>query len=204
MKESYTILIMLTILLFGACEKSDIEHGNSFERSYQTWLDFKAASSNSYRYEVAGATWAGSSWQTTITVRNGKVAQRDFHYTKFNDYWMPDGGWESASMAELMADFGLTAEQFEEQAGSTLLESLQWTETEAELGFHEQTPASAIQTLDDIYETARTVWLKKRSDADISFEAKNNGMISSAGFWPEGCMDDCFSGISIRSIEAID
>lgn len=204
MNANHSLLTLLALLFFVGCEKSDIEYNKSFEQSYQAWLDFKAASGNNYRYEVSGATWAGSAWQTTITVREGKVVQRDFRYTRFNGHWMPDGGWESASMANLLADFGFTAEQFEEQAGATLLESLQWTETEAELGFHEQTPASAIQTLDDIYETARTVWLKKRNDADISFEAKNNGLISSAGFVPNGCMDDCFSGISIRWIEAID
>src|SRR5690606_14714819 len=104
----------------------------------------------------------------------------------------------------LLADFGIAADEFEEREGRTLLETLQWTETEADLGIHEQTPASAIQTLDEVYETARTVWLKKRHDADVSFEAKNNGMISSAGFVPNGCMDDCFSGISIRLIEALD
>ena len=204
MNANYSLLTLLAIFFLVGCEKSDIEHENAFERSYQTWLDFKAASNDSYRYEVAGATWAGSSWTTTITVREGKVVQRDFRYTRFNGHWMPDGGWESASMADLLAGFGVTAEKFEEHEKNTLLETLQWTETEADLGLHEQTSASAVQTLDEIYETARTVWLKKRNDADISFEAKNNGLISSAGFWPEGCMDDCFRGISIRLIEALD
>ncbi|MGV3761481.1 hypothetical protein [Parapedobacter sp.] len=204
MKASFTLLIFSTAFLLGACEKSDIEHENSFERSYQAWLDFKATSGDRYRYEVSGATWAGSSWRTTITVRNGKVVQRDFRYIVFNDNPMPDEGWGSASMAELLDGFGFTAEEFEEQEGYTLLESLQWTEHESELGQHEASPASGIQTLDDIYEKARSFWLKKRSDAEVYFEATNNGLLSTAGFVPNGCADDCFSGISIRSIEAVD
>src|SRR5690606_23928881 len=141
---SYTFLTLLAVLLFGGCEKSNIEHESSFERSYQAWLDFKAASGDSYRYEVTRATWAGSSWLTTITVRQGKVIQRDFRYIVFNNNPMPDGGWESASLADLLDGFGFTAAEFEEQEGYTLLESLQWMESESELGLHEAAPASGI------------------------------------------------------------
>jgi len=41
---------------------------------------------------------------------------------------------------------------------------------------------------------------KKRKDASVYFEAKNNGMISSCGYVQDGCMDDCFNGINIASI----
>ncbi|WP_090974375.1 hypothetical protein [Parapedobacter composti] len=58
--------------------RGQIEHENRFERSYEPWLAFKTASGNTYRYEVSGAIRAGSSWLTTITVRQGRVVQRDF------------------------------------------------------------------------------------------------------------------------------
>lgn len=204
MSRSYTIFLLLFILVFNACEKGDIEHENRFERSYEAWLNFKAASGNNYRYEVSGATWAGSSWLTTITVREGKVTQRDFRYEAFNDIRMPEGGWSSISLDELLNGLGFSADDFLEQEGRPFHEELQWVETERELGLHEKTPAGQVQTLDEIYETTRTVWLKKRNDAEISFEAKNDDLISAAGFVPNGCIDDCFSGISIRSIESID
>ncbi len=204
MDQRYILLTFFAVLLLYACEKSDIEHENSFERSYQTWLDFKAASGDSYRYEVSGATWAGSSWLTTITVRQGKVVQRDFRYEVFNDVRMPDDGWTAVPWEEFLQALGFSAADFPEQEFEHFHENLQWTEKESELGLHERTPASRVQTLDEIYETARTVWLKKRGDAHVSFKADNDGLISSAGFWPDGCVDDCFSGISIRSIEALD
>ncbi len=204
MNKPLLLFVLVGIAIFSACEKGNIEHVNSFEQSYKAWLNFKSSSNNNYRYEVTGATWAGSSWLTTITVKGGKVVQRDFRYEVFNDMRMPDEGWESASIADLLKGLGFTAEEFKEQEGHTLLETLRWTEQEADLGLHEVSPASAIQTLDDIYEKARTIWLKKRSDATTYFEAKNDGMVSTVGFVPDGCMDDCFSGISIRSIEAID
>ncbi|MFC3196036.1 hypothetical protein ACFOET_00285 [Parapedobacter deserti] len=204
MSKTYTFLCLFSVALFGACEKGDIEYESSFEHSYQTWLKFKAANGNTYRYEVSGATWAGSSWLTTLTVKEGRVVQRDFRYEVFNDVRMPDDGWASIPIAELLHGLGFNAEDFLEQEGKPFHEALQWTETEAELGLHEKTPASRLQTLDEVYETARSVWLKKRGDAETYFEAKNDGMISSAGFVPNGCMDDCFSGIHIRSIATID
>ncbi|WP_353125320.1 hypothetical protein [Parapedobacter pyrenivorans] len=204
MNKVYALLALLAITVFNACEKGDIEHESRFEQSYKAWLNFKASTGNNYRYKVSGATWTGSSWLTTITVREGRVVQRDFQYEVFNDIRRPDEGWVSASLDDLLNGLGFTAEEFLEHEGSSFHEGLQWTETASELGIHEASPASPIQTLDEIYETARTVWLKKRDDAQISFDAKNDGLISSAGFVPNGCMDDCFSGIAIRSIEAID
>lgn len=204
MNKIYPILTLLVITLFAACEKSTIEHESRFERSYEAWLNFRETSGNNYRYEVSGGTWAGSSWLTTITVRNGNVIKRDFRYTIFNDVHMPADGWGSISLDDFVKELGLPAEGFQEPEGKPFHEMLQWTESESELGLHESSPASWLLTLDEVYETARTVWLKKQDGVSISFEAKNNGLISSAGFWPDGCMDDCFSGISIRSIEAID
>jgi len=203
MHKLYPILLLIGFA-FNACQKEDIEHEKRFDRSYEAWLNFKAASGNSYRYEASGATWTGSSWLTTITVKQGRVVQRDFHYKTFNSVWMPETGWDDASLNELLKGLGPVTEELLEQEGHTFIETLQWTEAESELGIHESSPASRIQTLDEIYQTARTQWLKKRDDAQVSFEANNNGMISSAGFVPNGCMDDCFSGISIQSIEALD
>lgn len=77
----------------------------------------------------------------------------------------------------------------------------QWTEDEATLNSHN---AGAIsRTLDDIYEQAKNDWLKPRPDAQTYFETENNGMISSCGYVPDGCADDCFRGISIKSIERL-
>jgi len=204
MKKTHLLFALIGVAVFSACKKSDIEYESDFERSYEAWLNFKAKSGNNYRYEVSGATWAGSSWLTTLTVRGGKVVQRDFRYEVFNDVRMPEDGWASASFDDLLKELGFTSEDFPDWDDQAFLEVLQWTETESELGLHEKAPAGRVQTLDEVYEAARSVWLKKRNDASVYFETKNNGMISSAGFVPDGCADDCFSGISIRSIAAID
>lgn len=74
----------------------------------------------------------------------------------------------------------------------------EWVEDQSTLNSHDR--GAAALTLDEIYDRAKTVWLKKRSDADFYFETKNNGMISSCGFVPDGCQDDCFTGITIDFI----
>jgi hypothetical protein len=77
----------------------------------------------------------------------------------------------------------------------------QWTEDESQLSSHEK--GAALRTMDEIYQLAKTDWLQKRDDATTYFEAKNHGLISSCGYVPNGCADDCFQGISIDLIEGI-
>ncbi|HEY5591568.1 MAG TPA: hypothetical protein VIK55_11185 [Paludibacter sp.] len=79
------------------------------------------------------------------------------------------------------------------------VEALEWTENENEINSHPNFGAEAL-TLVQIYEKARTEWLIKRKDVSVYFEANNNGMISSCGYVPDGCMDDCFRGITISSV----
>lgn len=80
-------------------------------------------------------------------------------------------------------------------------DTLAWKETASQIGAHQQ--GAAAMTLDEIYHEARVNWLKHRDDADTYFEAKNNGMISEAGYIPNNCQDDCFIGIHIKEIRAL-
>ena len=81
-------------------------------------------------------------------------------------------------------------------------EALEWTEDENEINSHGYYGAEAL-TLDQIYDKARSEWLIKRKNAKTYFETKNNGMISSCGYVEDSCADDCFTGITIVSIEAL-
>ncbi|MEJ5962762.1 hypothetical protein [Pedobacter immunditicola] len=169
-----TKFFIFTLLLMGAlltaCEKSDIEYDNDFGNSHKAWLSFKQSSNNSYRYMVAQGSVFGSSTETVITIKNGKITQRHFKYTS------------------LEGTVNLPAEMRE------------WTENENEINTHNVPEAL---TLDQVYEKAKTDWLLKRKDADTYFEAKNNGIISSCGYVEKGCMDDCFIGIHVAYVEAL-
>ncbi|TKC12769.1 hypothetical protein FA048_03885 [Pedobacter polaris] len=74
----------------------------------------------------------------------------------------------------------------------------QWQEDESSLNTHQS--GASLLTLDQVYELAKNELLLKRDNAKVSFEAKNNGLISSAGYIENGCQDDCFMGINIKSI----
>lgn len=77
-----------------------------------------------------------------------------------------------------------------------------WTEDSNTLGSH--TAGAEALTLDQVYDKAKTVWLKADSKQnDLYFETKNDGIISLCGFVPKGCQDDCFNGITIKSIQRI-
>lgn len=80
-------------------------------------------------------------------------------------------------------------------------EQLEWTENESEINNHQN--GAAGLTLDEIYAKAKSDWLVKRKNATNYFEAKNDGLISKCGYVENGCVDDCFAGITIKSIESL-
>lgn len=171
MKRNLTVLVLLLVFAISGCKKEAIEFRKDFDKSFKTWLDFKASASNNYKYQLVTNSWSGSSTQTTITVKDGKVVQREY------------------------------ISKTVKQPGNVITIHEDWVENGQELNSHKN--YGAILTLDEIYEKAKTELLIKRADAEVSFESKNNGMISSCGYVPKNCADDCFSGFSISFIERI-
>ncbi len=170
-------ILIITLLLISAIISScstddDFNYQNDFENSQKIWLNFKESTNNSYKYTVGSGTWAGSYWETTLTISNGMITQRYFKY--------------------IVTD-GLSEDIQEEE--------LEWTENENEIGTH-QNGAEPI-TLDEIYEKAKQDWLIKRKNTQTYFETENNGIISTCGYRDKNCVDDCFIGINIKSIESL-
>jgi hypothetical protein len=77
----------------------------------------------------------------------------------------------------------------------------EWKEDETKLGMHDA--AAVLLTMDEIYAKARDEWLVKRDNAQIFFEAKNDGMISLCGYVVNECQDDCLRGIRIKYIRGL-
>lgn len=171
MKKNFYIiaLLLINICLFSCSNDDDLNYQNDFEKSKSAWLDFKASSNNSYQYVVSGSSFVlPSHWETTITVSNGIVIQRDFTYINPPEN-MPE-------------------------------EDQYWTEDQYELNTHATFMAASPVTLDEIYNKAESEWLIKRKNTSTYFETANNGLISTCGYSEKGCMDDCFTGIRIKSI----
>lgn len=168
-----TAVIMIG-LCFSACHKENFHYEKDFDKSYNTFLRFKNTTGNSYTYTVAGGSWTGYGWQTTLKVVSGIVVERYFKMTP------PPGVPTQIPATEL-----------------------EWTEPSAQVGIHALGAAAEAVTLDEIYNRAKTDWLIKRSAVKTYFEAKNNGMISDCGYVPDNCQDDCFRGITITQIRAL-
>ncbi|MBN9299821.1 MAG: hypothetical protein J0I41_22655 [Filimonas sp.] len=73
--------ILLASTFFSSCSKEKFNYQSDYDKSYHVWQAFKSNSHNSYRYKVVSGSWIGTSWQTVITVTNGKVTQRYYKHT---------------------------------------------------------------------------------------------------------------------------
>ena len=77
-KKRYFFILLIFLNVFLSCKKDDMVYENDFNKSYQSWVNFKKSSGNSYRYRITGGSWTGLGTETTITIREGKVIQRTF------------------------------------------------------------------------------------------------------------------------------
>lgn len=167
------IALLLVGCLISSCESDDTENLNEFEKSYSALSDFKKETNNSYKYTTTFHSWIGFGWETTIVVSNGTVTQRQFKYI----------------------NAGKIVNDIPE-------EELQWTENGSEIGNHKNIGSDPL-TLDEIYAKAKQEWLLKRDNVETHFETNNNGLISTCGYVNNGCQDDCFIGIHIKTIEPL-
>jgi hypothetical protein len=173
MQKSFILFLFLSVCL-SACKKENIANESEFNKSYKTWIAYKASVNNSYSYTQNQGSVFGYASETKIGVSNGKVISRDF-----------------------------TAVQLRRDGTSNRDTIARWNENETSLNTHINQGAELL-TLDDIYTRASTIWLKvNKKENNIYFETKNNGLISSCGFVPNGCQDDCFNGIIITAITAL-
>ena len=101
-------LLLVSTIISSCSSDDDFNYQSDFENSFNTWLNFKESTNNTYKYTVGSGTWAGSYKETTISVTNGVVTQRYFKYT---------------------ATDGLSENTPEEE--------LEWTENENEIGTHQ-------------------------------------------------------------------
>jgi hypothetical protein len=170
------LYLFIIIILFSAtsCKKDNIANESEFNKSSTQWLNFKSKVNNSYTYTTNFGSWTGYGVEVKIGVSNGKIISRDFISSKFK------------------------------QNGTIERDTIkQWHEDADHINTHSNDAGESL-TLDDVYQKAKTVWLKADKKAnDIYFEVRNNGMISNCGFVPKGCQDDCFNGISITAITAL-
>lgn len=169
----YAFLCLIVLLCFSC--KKDRDTGQ-LQASLRVFENFKTSSKNSYRYVTTLTTTIGINPtynETTITVTNGQISGREY------------------------AVYPITAIN-----STTHAPQFSFIESGNTLGTHAE--GAALLTLDAIYIKAQNEWLSvDKSKYNITFKTDNNGMISVCGYSPIGCQDDCFTGVSIKSITAL-
>ncbi|RFZ94349.1 hypothetical protein D0C36_01980 [Mucilaginibacter conchicola] len=123
-------------------------------------------------------------------------------------YTVPFGSWTGSFLeTTITVQNGKVIERAfkagnQEQSSPNLIVTKSWTETGAEIGTHDDYAAKPI-TLDQIYAEAPSMINVSKEKNDIYFSVDDRGLISSVGYVPKGCQDDCFNGIHIKDIKAL-
>jgi hypothetical protein len=169
----HTYLTLSLVVLLAACSKDTVSpSGVSYQQSLSNWYAYKYQLKNNYTYTVATYSWIGTRTETKLTVQSGKVTARDYKATR-------------------------------QIAQNSPVDSVYkaWTETAANLNTHGQYEGAEILTMDEVYTKAKNVWLKADVSANrVIFDTDSKGILSSCGYTPINCADDCFNGITIKEI----
>lgn len=143
---------------------------------------------------------AGTKFDDSLDAFNRFKASSNNTYT----YTASSGSWTGSSVETkfIVVNGHVTGREIRlayPPNSPAILKDTTIVETGAALNTHRE--GHEVLTLDQVYRKAQTEWLTAdKKNNDIYFEANNNGMISSAGFVPKGCQDDCFTGITITEI----
>lgn len=179
--KRFPLLLAAIIIFLSSCSKDPAVNAKkstnspdlNYNDSYKAWLSYKQSINNSYSYTSTSGSFTGYGVTTKISVKNGAIIGRDY-----------------------------TSYQYQENSSNKTIIK-QWHEDTNTLNTHDG-EGGELLTMDGIYSKAINVWLKADPKAnDIYFETKNNGLISSCGYFPLGCQDDCFTGINISSITSL-
>ncbi|MCP4441100.1 MAG: hypothetical protein GY810_19420 [Aureispira sp.] len=166
------------------------EHSSTYIKSLELWETQKAVHNNSYKFSLVWGSFSGYSNTTTITVKNGEIVKRAYkeHIPKHIREGRKPEKW-----VEKGKNIGKHAE-----GGNTVV-ALDHIYSYAECLLRGvKGPQSREIEIDGEKAIVRNLTKK------VYFSADNNGLISTIGSTLEGCMDDCFSGYTIRDIKWLD
>jgi hypothetical protein len=77
-----------------------------------------------------------------------------------------------------------------------------YSETGSEIGSH--LAGAAPLTVDELYDTCVRKYLRvSEKENTVYFETNGDGLLNLCGYVPDGCMDDCYNGITIDTIKWI-
>ncbi len=146
----------------------------AYKKSLAIFEAGKKEYNNSYTFAVSNESWVGFWSKLFYTVKNGKIVARK----------LQEGDREKNPEG-----------------------TIKWEENEKTIGSHKH--YKSVVTMDTIYQQAKEYVgkAKKQQGNDLRFGQTNyvsmndQGLISTIGFVPNNCADDCFNGYSISDFE---
>ncbi len=178
------LLILLLITTLMSCEKNETN-----KLSVLTTL--KGESGLSYNESLS--KWAG------LKSKNGNTYVYQTTFTSWTGF---------GSVTELKVIDGIVTsriyQEFETNETNGQHEIIDsYSETKVDLGIHEK--GAKPLTIDELYNTCASEYLiVDEKNNTLYFETELNGLMTMCGFVPNGCMDDCYRGISINSFKWIE
>lgn len=179
------LCLMLFLQTLSSAQKTYIDSA-AYAKSFAIWEQGKKEHNNSYEFSLVFASFSGYSNKTTFTVKEGKFVKRAFE-----------------------ENFGPHSNREKKPE--------KWVETGDKIGSHEN--AKGLITMEAIYAYAKN-YVGTKDPAPIQLEEENaekpaileftikvffstdmNGILSTAGTVPDGCMDDCFNGYRVRGFK---
>ncbi|MEL6537285.1 MAG: hypothetical protein AAFQ98_17825 [Bacteroidota bacterium] len=124
---------------------------------------------------------------------NGETYRYAFRVSSWSGYsYTTEIGVQEGEV--VFRNYEVFQEDFENQTRE-IIDS--YEETGAEIGTHEE--GAEPLSLDELYHDCRDIYLTTNSiDNELYFDTDVVGVMSTCGYVPNGCQDDCFQGITIE------
>ncbi len=185
--KAYLSLIFGLTLIFTSCEKDD--NVNKSELSVLTSLQGE----NGFSYNESLNKW------TELKNNNGN----SYIYQTTFVSWTGFGSTTELKViddkvaARIYQEFSTNEQTGEREITDS------YTENWDDVGDHEK--GASPLTIDELYNSCAGEYLVIDEEKNtLYFETTVNGLMTLCGFVPNGCVDDCYRGISIDSFDWIE
>jgi hypothetical protein len=179
------VVLIVVFCVFEATalsEEPDDSPAAQLEKSLKTWLKLKKECGGNYSYSIRFSSWVGFGHETTIVIRDNKVAERRYR------------SWSGQPQIVAPVEPG-KAPQAAKPDGES------WTEKGKDLGSHKK--GASAKTLDDLYAIAAEVATRELSDFEkryIRFDEQ--GILQSCFTIDTRIADDApRNGVAIHSLK---
>lgn len=173
------IFVSFFNVLYSCDDQSEsIENNTAYENSLTAWNDLKEVNGSSYTYEVITKSVFDFGSTTQITVIDNIVVSRNYEaYNLFDENNMPLQ-WDNRIITN------------------------SYSENSTNLNINNE-GASAL-TIDELYNLCLKDYLTVNPKRNtIYFNVDTIGVLENCGFTPNGCQDDCYTGVTLSNFEWI-